>query len=60
MSIEVVAWSPAQFEQGTEVLRGALVYPAGKAAVTQEALAPSGEFTAAELLAIHRLNDPSA
>jgi GrpB-like predicted nucleotidyltransferase (UPF0157 family) len=35
-------------------------YLAGKSAVLQEALAASGEFTDAELRAIHRLNDPSA
>jgi GrpB-like predicted nucleotidyltransferase (UPF0157 family) len=35
-------------------------YLAGKSVVLQEALAASGEFTDAELRAIHRLNDPSA
>lgn len=35
-------------------------YLAGKSAVLQEALRASGELTEAELLAIHRLNDPSA
>ena len=35
-------------------------YLAGKSAVVQEVLRASGEFTDDELLAIHRLNDPSA
>jgi GrpB-like predicted nucleotidyltransferase (UPF0157 family) len=35
-------------------------YLAGKSAVLQEVLRASGEFSDAELLAIHRLNDPSA
>ena len=35
-------------------------YLAGKSSVLQEALRDSGAFSDAELLSIHRLNDPSA
>lgn len=35
-------------------------YLAGKSALLQEVLRASGDLTDAELLEIHRLNDPSA